>query len=209
MLAEPFSNIYLALLVLLGLFAVAAGIESWRSQGRRSRRKKARRARRLFSKWSRSGSAGTQSPIEARLLKAMEEIPGLPLPALQHEIRNQGRLVTVPDFAYPERRIAIYCDGYAHHGNRRTLEKDAKKRNWLQRQGWVVLTYWGRTHQLRRPLVRQGDLRDLPDEVRSRVNTGSGRAAPDARGGGCILRVRDRGRVTLSRGVAGCFRDGR
>lgn len=140
MLVGQLFDIFFVLLVLLGLFAVASG-----KGKRRSRRKKAGLLRRLFSGRPPSGYAGTRSPIEARLLKAMEEIPGLPQPTLQHKIWSQGRLVTVPDFAYPERRIAIYCDGYAHHGNRRTLEKDAKKRNWLQRQGWVVLTYWGRT----------------------------------------------------------------
>lgn len=32
-----------------------------------------------------------------------------------------------------------------YHGSRETLEADAKKRNFLQVNGWSVLTYWGRT----------------------------------------------------------------
>jgi very-short-patch-repair endonuclease len=53
--------------------------------------------------------------------------------------------VTVPDFAWEDVKLAVYCDGFAVHGNRDTLELDASKRNWLQSRGWVVLTYWGRT----------------------------------------------------------------
>lgn len=90
-------------------------------------------------------SDDTESPIEDMLLAALREIPELPEPERHYEIRHNGHLVTVPDFAYPDFRIAIYCDGYAYHGNRKKLEQDAKKRNWLQVQGWSVLTYWGGT----------------------------------------------------------------
>ncbi len=45
---------------------------------------------------------------------------------------------------YPEERIAIFCEGFAYHGNPNTLELDSKKRNWLRGEGWIVLTYWGR-----------------------------------------------------------------
>lgn len=41
-------------------------------------------------------------------------------------------------------RLAVYCDGYQYHGDRDTLELDAAKRNYLQREGWTVLEYWGR-----------------------------------------------------------------
>ncbi|GIX46105.1 MAG: hypothetical protein KatS3mg131_0316 [Candidatus Tectimicrobiota bacterium] len=62
------------------------------------------------------------------------------------EIRDEaGRLVTVPDFAWPAFKVAVFCDGYAYHGNPETLELDAAKRNFLQSKGWVVLTFWGRT----------------------------------------------------------------
>jgi very-short-patch-repair endonuclease len=69
----------------------------------------------------------------------------LPEPAAQHEIRSDtGELLTIPDFAYPDRQIAIYCDGFAYHGNSDTLFSDARKRNTLQTKGWAVLTFWGR-----------------------------------------------------------------
>jgi very-short-patch-repair endonuclease len=66
-------------------------------------------------------------------------------PTIQYEVKDGERLVTVPDFAYPEFRIAVFCDGFAYHGNPDTLELDARKRNWLQEQGWIVLTFWGKT----------------------------------------------------------------
>lgn len=94
------------------------------------------------------GQRGPQSPIESRLLEALQKIPDLPVPVVQYEIRDGDRLVTVPDFAYPDEHIAIFCDGFAFHGNAETLELDARKRNWLQSKDggeWIVLTYWGRT----------------------------------------------------------------
>ena len=83
--------------------------------------------------------------IEEPLKEALAQVPGLPTGVRDFEIRDGERLVTVPDFTWEERKIAVYCDGYAVHGNRETLELDARKRNLLQAHGWVVLTYWGRT----------------------------------------------------------------
>jgi hypothetical protein len=88
---------------------------------------------------------GPQSHIEAVLLDALRAVPGLPPPVPQYAVKDGDRIVTVPDFAYPDQRIAIFCDGFAYHGNPETLELDAQKRNWLQRNGWLVLTYWGRS----------------------------------------------------------------
>lgn len=89
------------------------------------------------------GDRGPESPIERYLLEALHTIPGLPSPVEQYEYRKDGILLTVPDFAYPDARIAIFCDGFAFHGNPDTLEFDAKKRNLMQSDGWIVLTYWG------------------------------------------------------------------
>lgn len=85
------------------------------------------------------------TPIETRLHGAIAEGGRLPVPMAQHEIHGEaGELLTIPDFAYPERQIAIYCDGFAYHGNADTLGSDARKRNTLQAKGWAVLTFWGR-----------------------------------------------------------------
>jgi len=71
--------------------------------------------------------------------------PRLPHPIPQLELREGEVLITVPDFAYNDRKIAIYCDGYQYHASAETLELDARKRNYLQEKGWAVLTFWGRT----------------------------------------------------------------
>jgi ATP-dependent helicase YprA (DUF1998 family) len=89
-----------------------------------------------------------ESPIEGRLLDALNALTGMPAPTLQYEFRderNGNRLVTVADFAYPDARMAIFCDGFQFHANAQAAEGDARKRNWLQGEKWAVLTYWGRT----------------------------------------------------------------
>ncbi len=112
----------------------------------------------------RAPRGGPQSPIEERLLEALKNIPELPLPVSQYKIRKAtGEIVTIPDFAYPDARIAIFCDGYAFHSNPKTLDLDAKKRNWLQsKQGgnWIVLTYWGRAI-LRNPDMCAKEIADI------------------------------------------------
>jgi len=91
--------------------------------------------------------AGPQSPIEAELLSAIRRIEGYVEPVAQYEVHHEdtGQLITVPDFAYPDAKIAVFCDGYQYHGDIETLELDARKRNYLQSRGWVVLVFWGRT----------------------------------------------------------------
>lgn len=83
--------------------------------------------------------------IEEPLLAALRRIEGLPEPNREYEFRDGECLVTVPDFAWEDRKVAVYCDGFAVHGNLDVLDLDARKRNLLQSRGWVVLTYWGRT----------------------------------------------------------------
>ncbi|MER3405155.1 MAG: hypothetical protein C4289_08335, partial [Chloroflexota bacterium] len=83
--------------------------------------------------------------IEEVLRAALERM-GIADGQRDYEIRDEeGRLITVPDFAWPDLKVAVFCDGYAYHGDPETLELDAKKRNVLQARGWSVLTFWGRT----------------------------------------------------------------
>jgi very-short-patch-repair endonuclease len=92
----------------------------------------------------------TDTVIERRLSEAITKGGRLPEPVKQREFRSDNVLVTVADFAYVAERIAIYCDGFAFHGTADKLAADAQKRNFLQGQGWTVLTFWGQTI-LRRP----------------------------------------------------------
>ncbi len=91
------------------------------------------------------GQRTVGTPIELALETAIRVDGRLPAPVAQFEVRNtDGSLLTIPDFAYPDRRIAIFCDGFRFHGNAATLSEDARKRNRLQAMGWLVLTFWGR-----------------------------------------------------------------
>jgi hypothetical protein len=110
--------------------------------------------RMLTERREEAGRDGVQDPqtgryrkgaIEEPLRAAIERIQDLPPGKRDLEIRDGDRLVTVPDFAWEDVKLAVYCDGFVVHGNRETLELDASKRNWLQSRDWVVLTYWGRT----------------------------------------------------------------
>jgi ATP-dependent helicase YprA (DUF1998 family)/very-short-patch-repair endonuclease len=82
--------------------------------------------------------------IEEPLRAALERL-GITDGQRDFEVRDEEeRLITVPDFAWPDAKVAVYCDSYAYHGNPDTLALDAKKRNYLQSRGWVVFTFWGR-----------------------------------------------------------------
>ncbi|MGQ9520985.1 MAG: Zn-binding domain-containing protein [Candidatus Fervidibacter sp.] len=83
--------------------------------------------------------------IEETLQAALERL-GINDFQRDFEIRDEeGQLLTVPDFAWPDLKVAVFCDGYAYHGDPETLALDAGKRNRLQLMGWLVLTFWGRT----------------------------------------------------------------
>ena len=73
-----------------------------------------------------------------------------------------GKIFTIPDFAYPEYKIAIYCDGDFWHGGfhyfkgkfedmkegpikegiKKTMKKDEKIHYVLWANGWSVLRFW-------------------------------------------------------------------
>ena len=52
--------------------------------------------------------------------------------------------VTLPDFAFPDRKIAIYCDGYKWHKDPDSFQKDRFQSRELQLRGWLVLRFAGR-----------------------------------------------------------------
>lgn len=116
---------------------------------------------------------GPESPIEHALLEAIRIEGNIPLPVAQHEIKlEDGTLLTIPDFAYPSRKLAIYCDGFAYHGSVDALASDARKRNALQARGWTVLTFWGK-QILREPSACAAQIRACYDAS----NGGSERTA--------------------------------
>ncbi|HZP92169.1 MAG TPA: DEAD/DEAH box helicase [Burkholderiales bacterium] len=120
--------------------------------------------RRLAGEWVDRKAAASQpaltsgTVIETRLCEAILAAKRLPEPVAQHEVKSDsGSVLTIPDFAYPDKKIAIYCDGFAYHGNPDALGKDARKRNELQGKGWAVLTFWGQ-QILRDPAVCEAQI---------------------------------------------------
>jgi hypothetical protein len=84
------------------------------------------------------GDAVPGSVFETRLLRLLMK-GGLPMPALQHEIRSGRRLIAIVDFAFPEARLAVEADGYRCHSGRARWEHDLARRNALTSMGWRVL----------------------------------------------------------------------
>ncbi|MBI5385591.1 MAG: DEAD/DEAH box helicase [Verrucomicrobia bacterium] len=105
-------------------------------------------AARLANAWlteNRQAPPTQDTEIERRLLEAIRAKRRLPEPTRQREFRSGEVLITVADFAFENEKIAIYCDGFAYHSSPERLASDAQKRNHLQSQGWLVLTFWGKT----------------------------------------------------------------
>ena len=88
-----------------------------------------------------------KSPIERHLLRALYPELG---PDTQKKLQAQHLIdyyampVTLPDFAFPDLQIAIYCDGYKFHWERDPFQKDRQQSRDLQLQGWCVLRFAGR-----------------------------------------------------------------
>ena len=90
---------------------------------------------------------GCESEIEERLLQALYPALG---PNSQGDLRSQYKIdyykdmpVTLPDFAFPDARIAIYCDGYEYHSDSNSFQKDRQQSRELQLKGWTVLRFGG------------------------------------------------------------------
>jgi replicative superfamily II helicase len=63
--------------------------------------------------WRAAFEAGVGSPLEHRCLLLLQSA-GL-APRRQFPIQSGGRLITIADFAFPDRRVAIYIDGASIH----------------------------------------------------------------------------------------------
>ena len=87
------------------------------------------------------------SPIERELLQNL--YPHLTTDRAQ-ELRPQYKIgfipglpVTTPDFAFPDMKIAIYCDGYKFHKDEWSFSMDRFQSNELQSRGWIVFRFSG------------------------------------------------------------------
>lgn len=108
----------------------------WLIEGRRGKGAKGVRVlRRLLTDRT---HAVTESHFETRLLQAIRRAR-LPLPAPQHEIRDDDRFVARVDFAYPWAKVAIEADSYWYHSGQQAWDADIDRRNELTALGWLVI----------------------------------------------------------------------
>jgi very-short-patch-repair endonuclease len=81
------------------------------------------------------GPTLTRSELEDRFA-ALLTAHNLPPPQMNHHI--EGFEV---DAVWPERRLAVELDGYAHHRDKQAFQRDRGKGNALTRAGWRLLRY--------------------------------------------------------------------
>jgi very-short-patch-repair endonuclease len=87
--------------------------------------------------------AETESEAEHRIMRLLAK-HGLPTPVPQYEIRRpDGRFVARVDFAYPDLKIAIEYDSYAHHLGIEAHDRDGARRNAIVGMGWIPITATG------------------------------------------------------------------
>lgn len=90
-----------------------------------------------YPKWyeapNRLSTPGTQSPIEEKLVGALQRFSVFP--ATQFKI---GRCTV--DICLPDDKIVIECDGAAYHTDK---EKDQRRDDFITKQGYRVLRYTG------------------------------------------------------------------
>lgn len=89
------------------------------------------------------GCDPADSELEARVARWLAAA-ALPTPVRQHPVLTEHHRYRV-DLAYPDLRIAIELDGWAHHGTRRAFDRDRERGNDLELAGWTVLRFTSRS----------------------------------------------------------------
>jgi predicted transcriptional regulator of viral defense system len=135
-----------------------------------------------FVRWARRGRRGvavmrpllaervgeqvpTASELERQML-LLCRAASIEDPVGQHPV-DLGDTTVYLDLAWPDRLLAVECDGMFTHGTNLQLPWDAERQNQLQLRGWLVLRY---THR---------QIRTDPDQCRDEVRRAYlGRAAP-------------------------------
>ena len=78
-----------------------------------------------------------ESPPETRL-RLLIGRSGLPTPVAQYRVRHEGRVIARPDFAWPDRRVAVEYDGLWHAEDGQ-FASDRERLNLLREAGWQVV----------------------------------------------------------------------
>ncbi len=84
-----------------------------------------------------TNAAPLESPLEVRMWRLLKH-SGVTRPVRQHWIRAGGRRHRL-DFAWPDRELAIECDGYEPHGGAIAFRRDRAKLAEVGAIGWRVI----------------------------------------------------------------------
>jgi len=89
----------------------------------------------------RDDGGALESVLEAKVWRLLVR-NALPRPVRQHWITTPGGRYRL-DFAWPERKLALECDGWEHHGGTVAFGKDRERLSELVSIGWrVLLVTW-------------------------------------------------------------------
>jgi hypothetical protein len=99
---------------------------------------------------------------------------GLPVPTSQLNINDRhGAWIGRVDFAWPEARVIVECDGFEFHDTRDSFERDRRRWSELTRAGWrVIVVTWRQV--MTDPAYVVGlvaDLLGLPDRSSAQPGT--------------------------------------
>ena len=83
---------------------------------------------------------GTESALERDFLALLRRWK-IPEPVAQYPVIVDGHVIARLDFAYPELRIGIELDGYAHHSGIEAFERDRRRLVQLTTLGWRILPF--------------------------------------------------------------------
>lgn len=85
------------------------------------------------------GQAPTHGDLEALFRDILRDF-SLPMPIPQLPV-PLGPVAVHVDFAYPDAKLAVECDGFAWHADREAFERDRERDIELQARGWTVLRF--------------------------------------------------------------------
>ena len=88
--------------------------------------------------WLEAYAAGVGSPLELKFLRLFEQKGFHPQKQFPLSLSPGESPTSIPDFAIPEKRVAIYIDGAAFHRGA-NLRRDRFIRNKLRDAGWQVV----------------------------------------------------------------------
>jgi very-short-patch-repair endonuclease len=117
--------------VLCAIFFIGLCIVSWRILVERFPLLRGWREWRI-----RRRDATTESPLEVRMAKAFD--------AMDWEYVREYTIGNLHvDFAFPQAKLAVECDGFRYHSSPSQRERDAKRDAFLVKKGWRVLRFSG------------------------------------------------------------------